>query len=338
MKLFLHRFSVFCILCVVMACVTLISCQDITRRLDDKYRPVQEEGSASILPDKADAMGVPIRLVNMSIDDLELKVSSVNGEYIPFTPIIEESVQAGFARISMTEPSNMDTPFGDFIAQIDLCSKASGNVLDSYIYTVSYYPWRIFEVDDELYKFEQVKLYHCEPGSEYPENNSPTHEPEEMIFNDSIMTLQDKPPVNSAERPGTTVVCKHTGNFVNNGYDYFEIKFRSAENVASIIKLTGGSGFTFTYDSGALSATGGSGLSADQLNYDDSSSDWVTLGFWNSAKDTKCLFVENFVGTAGTATAASLSGNAAFAFFNVDSDDDSPTEVDYVAFYKRVSE
>lgn len=326
------------IFAVVFFVATFTSCQDVVRRLDDKYRPVVLEPvrSVTIVTDGIDSSGVPLRLANLEIGDLKLKTSGAGGDAVPFTPKLEVDTQhEGLAYIRTPSNGKVTT---DFSITVEVCSKADDTVYASHTFTADNYPLRIFQVDGETYKFELKRMYHCDGGSGNPENNSPTHEPEEMKFQDSIMTLQDKPAVNSGERPGTTVVCKHTGNFVNNGYDYFEIKFRSAANVASVIKLTGGSSFTFTYDSGALSATGGSGLPADQLNYDDSSDDWVTLGFWNSATDTRCLFVEDFVGTVGTANAASLSGNASFAFFNVDSDDDSPTEIDYVAFFKRVQE
>ena len=341
MNLIFRKFSPLYCLCIIAGCLIFTSCEDVVRRLDDKYRPVEPElmRSVTVITDGIDSSGVPLRLTNLDIADLELKATDAGGAAVPFTPKLEaDKTHEGLAYIRIPPNGN---PTTEFSVTVDICSKADGTVYASHTFTADTFPWRVFKVDGETYKFELKKLYHCDGGSGNPENNSPTYEGEEMTFKDSIMTLEDK---QNKDRAGTTVVCKHTGNFVNNGYDYFEIKFRSAANVASVIKLTGSSSFTFTYDSGALLATGGSGLPADKLNYDDSSSDWVTLGFWNSATDDKCLFVEDFVGTAGTATAAYLTSNTShnggigFASFNVDSDDDSPTEVDYVAFFKRVSE
>jgi len=249
-------------------------------------------------------------------------------------------------RITITPPSS-DEPFGNFTAVIDVCSKETGEVYDSYEYSADRYPYRIYQVGNETYKFELVKMFHCDGGAGNPANNSPTYEPKEMTFNDSIMTLQDGSSDGMATggvRDGTTVICSHTGDkFVNNGYDYFEVKFRSGSNVASVVTLKGAGSFTFAYDSGVLTATGGSGLSADKLKYDDTSADWVTLGFWNSVSDTNCLFVEDYSATAGTANASSLTNNTnhngvGFACLNVDSDDDSPTEIDYIAFFKRVEQ
>lgn len=346
MKIFLHKLTVSCMFCTMVVCFALAGCQDVVRRVDDKYRPVKEPGSVIVLADRADDLGVPIQIKNLSVDELELKVSSSDNSPVPFVPILEEGVQSGFGRITITPPSS-DEPFGNFTAVIDVCSKETGEVYDSYEYTADRYPWRIFDVEGTIYKFELVKMFHCDGGAGNPANNSPAHEPKEMTFNDSIMTLQDGSSDGMATggvRDGTTVICSHTGDkFVNNGYDYFEVKFRSDSNVASVVTLKGAGSFTFAYDSGVLTATGGSGLSADKLKYDDTSADWVTLGFWNSVSDTNCLFVEDYSATAGTANASSLTNNTnhngvGFACLNVDSDDDSPTEIDYIAFFKRVEQ
>lgn len=346
MKIFLHKLTVSCMFCTMVVCFALAGCQDVVRRVDDKYRPVKEPGSVTVLADRADDLGVPIQIKNLSVDELELKVSSSDNSPVPFVPILEEGVQSGFGRITITPPSS-DEPFGNFTAVIDVCSKETGEVYDSYEYTADRYPWRIFDVEGTIYKFELVKMFHCDGGAGNPANNSPTYEPKEMTFNDSIMTLQDGSSDGMATggvRDGTTVVCSHTGDkFVNHGYDYFEVKFRSDSNVASVVTLKGAGSFTFAYDSGVLTATGGSGLSADKLKYDDTSADWVTLGFWNSASDTDCLFVEDYSATVGTANASSLTNNTnhngvGFACLNVDSDDDSPTEIDYIAFFKRVEQ
>jgi len=346
MKIFLHKLTVSCMFCTMVVCFALAGCQDVVRRVDDKYRPVKEPGSVTVLADRADDLGVPIQIKNLSVDELELKVSSSDNSPVPFVPILEEGVQAGFGRITITPPSS-DEPFGNFTAVIDVCSKETGEVYDSYEYSADRYPYRIYQVGNETYKFELVKMFHCDGGAGNPANNSPTYEPKEMTFNDSIMTLQDGSSDGMATggvRDGTTVICSHTGDkFVNNGYDYFEVKFRSGSNVASVVTLKGAGSFTFAYDSGVLTATGGSGLSADKLKYDDTSADWVTLGFWNSVSDTNCLFVEDYSATAGTANASSLTNNTnhngvGFACLNVDSDDDSPTEIDYIAFFKRVEQ
>ena len=349
MKLFLSRRYIlrFTTTALLVGTLTFTGCQDVVRRLDDKYRPVVPEPvrSVTIVTDGIDSSGVPVRLVNLEVEDLELVARNEGGGEVPFTPTLEaDKEHAGLAYIR-TPPNGK--AIKDFSVTVSLCSKADGTEYASHTFTADRYPYRIYQVGDETYKFELVKMYHCDGGAGNPANNSPTYEPKEMTFNDSIMTLQDGSSdgkQTGGPRDGTTVVCSHTGDkFVNNGYDYFEVKFRSDSNVASVVTLKGAGSFTFAYDSGVLTATGGSGLSADKLKYDDTSADWVTLGFWNSVSDTNCLFVEDYSATAGTANASSLTNNTnhngvGFACLNVDSDDDSPTEIDYIAFFKRVEQ
>ncbi len=327
------------IFAVVFFVATFTSCQDVVRRLDDKYRPVVPEPvrSVTIVTDGIDSTGVPLRLANLEIGDLKLKTSGAGGDAVPFTPKLEADTQhEGLAYIRTPSNGKVTT---DFSITVEVCSKADDTVYASHTFTADNYPLRIFQVDGETYKFELKRMYHCDGGSGNPENNSPTYEPKEMSFADSIMTLQDGSSdgkTTGGNRDGTTVICKHTGDFSQNNYDYFEIKFRSDENVASVIKLTGANGFTFTYDSGVCTATDcGEPYST---TYSDSNGGWVTLGFWNADDSLECLFVEDWQGKKSTAKAASLSGNSNYAYFNVDTDDDSPTEIDYVAFFKRVQE
>ena len=93
MKIFLHKLTVSCMFCTMVVCFALAGCQDVVRRVDDKYRPVKEPGSVTVLADRADDLGVPIQIKNLSVDELELKVSSSDNSPVPFVPILEEGVQ-----------------------------------------------------------------------------------------------------------------------------------------------------------------------------------------------------------------------------------------------------
>ena len=61
--------------CTMVVCFALAGCQDVVRRVDDKYRPVKEPGSVTVLADRADDLGVPIQIKNLSVDELELKLT-----------------------------------------------------------------------------------------------------------------------------------------------------------------------------------------------------------------------------------------------------------------------
>lgn len=338
MKIFLHKLTVSCMFCTMVVCFALAGCQDVVRRVDDKYRPVKEPGSVTVLADRADDLGVPIQIKNLSVDELELKVSSSDNSPVPFVPILEEGVQAGFGRITITPPSS-DEPFGNFTAVIDVCSKETGEVYDSYEYTADRYPYRIYQVGNETYKFELVKMFHCDNDMTLGTGSSPAlftnDDSGEAVAKNSILTLID-----SKGREGTMITFFHDGtSFVQDGYDYFEIKFRSKADVESTITLHGKSGFTYGYDSGVCSATGGGSVNT---RYQDSSTDWVTLGFWNDIDSNSCLFLENWEGSVGTANQSSLSNAQKYTYMTVDTgvgqNADHATEIDYIAFFKRVEQ
>ncbi|MBR6565874.1 MAG: hypothetical protein IKK79_03580 [Spirochaetaceae bacterium] len=338
MKIFLHKLTVSCMFCTMVVCFALAGCQDVVRRVDDKYRPVKEPGSVTVLADRADDLGVPIQIKNLSVDELELKVSSSDNSPVPFVPILEEGVQAGFGRITITPPSS-DEPFGNFTAVIDVCSKETGEVYDSYEYTADRYPYRIYQVGNETYKFELVKMFHCDNDMTLGTGSSPAlftnDDSGEAVAKNSILTLID-----SKGREGTMITFFHDGtSFVQDGYDYFEIKFRSKADVESTITLHGKSGFTYGYDSGVCSATGGGSVNT---RYQDSSTDWVTLGFWNDIDSNSCLFLENWEGSVGTANQSSLSNAQNYTYMTVDTgvgqNADHATEIDYIAFFKRVEQ
>ncbi len=348
MKLFLSRRYIlrFTTTALLVGTLTFTGCQDVVRRLDDKYRPVVPEPvrSVTIVTDSIDSSGVPVRLVNLEVEDLELVARNEGGGEVPFTPTLEaDKEHAGLAYIR-TPPNGK--PIKDFSVTVSLCSKADGTEYASHTFTADRYPYRIYQVGNETYKFELVKMFHCDNDGTLGTGSSPalftSRDNGEAVAKDSILSVKDSA---DGGDPGTKITFFHDSlKFVNGSYDYFEIKFKSESDVESTITLHGPSSFVFTYDSGALSATGGSGLSADKLKYDDSSADWVTLGFWNSASDTSCLFVEDYSAEKGTANSSNLSAVQTYTYITVDAetlapDSDPPTtEIDYIAFFKRVEQ
>ena len=196
---------------LVASCILIViftSCEDVVRRLDDKYRPVEPElmRSVTIITDGIDSSGVPLRLTNLDIADLELKATDAGGAAVPFTPRLEaDKTHEGLAYIRIPPNGN---PTTEFSVTVDICSKADGTVYASHTFTADTFPWRVFKVDGETYKFELKKMYHCDGGSGNPENNSPTYEGEEMTFKDSIMTLEDMKMENEIMAPGAGTVKK----------------------------------------------------------------------------------------------------------------------------------
>ena len=343
MKIFLHKLTVSCMFCTMVVCFALAGCQDVVRRVDDKYRPVKEPGSVTVLADRADDLGVPIQIKNLSVDELELKVSSSDNSPVPFVPILEEGVQSGFGRITITPPSS-DEPFGNFTAVIDVCSKETGEVYDSYEYTADRYPWRIFDVEGTIYKFEAVYMEHFDTDKTLTHTDNGTclftqFDGGEAVSSNSVLTCTD----NHVEsgRDGTKLTFKHDNeDFTAGGYDYFEIKFRSDANVTSQITLYGSNSFTYSYTTGKCEASGATDFKL--ANYDDSDSDWVTLGFWKDtdADGGNCLFVEDWVATGGgAAKKATLSFHNDYTYINIDTksgfgEGAEPVQIDYVFFYK----
>ena len=370
MKIFLHKLTVSCMFCTMVVCFALAGCQDVVRRVDDKYRPVKEPGSVTVLADRADDLGVPIQIKNLSVDELELKVSSSDNSPVPFVPILEEGVQAGFGRITITPPSS-DEPFGNFTAVIDVCSKETGEVYDSYEYTADRYPYRIYQVGNETYKFELVKMFHFEQNrgnfgaavgggdgivSLFTGNND---ENKDVNEKGSTVTIKD---TNTDSQKGTGLTFYYntsdTGQFKQDQYNYVEIKFKSGETQTPEFALfgeaAGGGKFGFWYDGGCIGAGEGIQVSGFRVNdfssllpahssssidltYDDSSTDWCVIGFHNR-KDGKCLFTENLE----NATEKTLSSTKDFDFtkdytvFYVGPG--STLEIDYIAFFKRVEQ
>lgn len=340
MKLIFRKFSPLCCLCVFAGCLLFTSCQDIVRRLDDKYRPVVPEPvrSVTVITDGIDSSGVPLRLINLEIADLELKATDAGGATVPFTPKLEaDKTHEGLAYIRTPPNGN---PTTEFSITVDICSKSDGTVYASHTFTADRFPWRVFKVDGETYKFELKKLYHCDNDMTLGTGSSPAlftgEDSGEAVAKDSILTLID-----SKGREGTMITFFHDGSsFVQNGYDYFEIKFRSEANVESTVTLHGASSFTYKYDSGVCSATGGD--TNYNTQYKDTDTDWVTLGFWNDIDSNSCLFLENWEGSVGTANQSSLSNAQNYTYMTVDTgvgqNADHATEIDYVAFFKRVEQ
>lgn len=341
MKLFLSRRYIlrFTTTALLVGTLTFTGCQDVVRRLDDKYRPVVPEPvrSVTIVTDGIDSSGVPVRLVNLEVEDLELVARNEGGGEVPFTPTLEaDKEHAGLAYIR-TPPNGK--AIKDFSVTVSLCSKEDGTEYASHTFTADRYPYRIYQVGNETYKFELVKMFHCDNDMTLGTGSSPAlftnDDSGEAVAKNSILTLID-----SKGREGTMITFFHDGtSFVQDGYDYFEIKFRSKADVESTITLHGKSGFTYGYDSGVCSATGGGSVNT---RYQDSSTDWVTLGFWNDIDSNSCLFLENWEGSVGTANQSSLSNAQKYTYMTVDTgvgqNADHATEIDYIAFFKRVEQ
>lgn len=342
MKLFLSRRYIlsFTTTALLVGTLTFTGCQDVVRRLDDKYRPYVPEPvrSVTVITDGIDSSGVPVRLVNLEVEDLKLVARNEGGGEVPFTPTLEaDKTHEGLAYIRTPPNGNVTT---DFSITVEVCSKADDTVYASHTFTADRYPYRIYQVGNETYKFELVKMFHCDNDMTLGTGSSPAlftgDDSGEAVAKNSILTLID-----SKGREGTMITFYHDGtSFVQNGYDYFEIKFRSAANVESTVTLHGASSFTYKYDSGVCSATGGG--TNYNTQYKDTDTDWVTLGFWNDTTSNSCLFLEDWKGTAGTASQNSLSNAANYTYITVDTgsgqNPDHATEIDYVAFFKRVQE
>ena len=373
MKLFLSRRYIlrFTTTALLVGTLTFTGCQDVVRRLDDKYRPVVPEPvrSVTIVTDGIDSSGVPVRLVNLEVEDLELVARNEGGGEVPFTPTLEaDNEHAGLAYIR-TPPNGK--AIKDFSVTVSLCSKEDGTEYASHTFTADRYPYRIYQVGNETYKFELVKMFHFEQNrgnfgaavgggdgivSLFTGNNN---ENKDVNEKGSTVTIKD---TNTDSQKGTGLTFYYntsdTGQFKQDQYNYVEIKFKSGETqtpeFALLGEAAGGGKFGFWYDGGCIGAGEGIQVSGFRVNdfssllpahssssidltYDDSSTDWCVIGFHNR-KDGKCLFTENLE----NATEKTLSSTKDFDFtkdytvFYVGPG--STLEIDYIAFFKRVEQ
>ena len=250
MNLIFRKFSPLYCLCIIAGCLIFTSCEDVVRRLDDKYRPVEPElmRSVTVITDGIDSSGVPLRLTNLDIADLELKATDAGGAAVPFTPKLEaDKTHEGLAYIRIPPNGN---PTTEFSVTVDICSKADGTVYASHTFTADTFPWRVFKVDGETYKFEQAKMFHFDQnrgnfgagsGSAvvvlFTGNND---ESKDVNEKGTTVTICDQ---NTANQRGTGLTFCYSNSadslFRANTWDYVEIKFKSAADQTPQFALLG---------------------------------------------------------------------------------------------------
>lgn len=372
MRLFLsrrHLVYISAAAALLAAGLVLCGCQDVVRRLDDKYRPVVPEPvrSVTIVTDSIDSNGVPVRLVNLEVEDLELVAKDAGSGEVPFTPTLEADEQHDGLAYIRTPPNGK--PIKDFSVTVSLCSKADGTEYASHTFTADRYPYRHYEVNGKPYKFELVKMFHFEQnrgnfgpvvgGGDgivclFTGNND---ESQDVNEKGSTVTISD---TNTDSQKGTGLTFYYNtsdaGQFKENQYDYVEIKFRSGEGQSPEFALLGEgtttSRFGFWYDGGHIGAGEGitvSGFrvsdfsalalshnsSSIDLTYDDSDNDWCVIGFHNG-KDSKCLFTENLEDAIEKTLVSTKDFDYTRTYTVLYVGSGAILEIDYIAFFKKV--